>query len=117
MTLGARYEAGLPTRSDTLDILEQIAEGVDFAHAHGILHRDLKPANVFLVHSSNGADTVKIVDFGLAQFLHAGGYEARSRPSETATRSALPNRISATVRPRASWTGATRDPLTIHAAI
>lgn len=95
VTLDARCKAGLPARSETLEILEQIADGVDFAHAHGILHRDLKPANVFLVHSSSGADTVKIVDFGLAQFLHPDGYEARSRPSEIAMRSAPPNRISA----------------------
>ncbi len=43
-----------------LDLLDQIAGAIDFVHANGLLHRDLKLSNVFL------ADTVKLMDFGLA---------------------------------------------------
>jgi eukaryotic-like serine/threonine-protein kinase len=53
---------------DKLSIVDQIAEGLAFAHSHEIVHRDLKPANVHLL--SNGQ--VKIMDFGLARL---GGSE------------------------------------------
>lgn len=38
------------------------------AHIHGlsIVHRDLKPENIFISSSADGADNVKIGDFGLA---------------------------------------------------
>jgi serine/threonine-protein kinase len=55
-----------------LELLQPIAEAIDFAHEHGILHRDLKPANLFLAREG-GETTMKVVDFGLAR---------RTRPRE-----------------------------------
>jgi serine/threonine protein kinase len=46
-----------------LDLMEQISEGVGFAHSRGVIHRDLKPGNIHV--QPNGR--VKILDFGLAR--------------------------------------------------
>ena len=59
----ALVESRLRTLDEKLDVLDQICEGLAFAHAHGIVHRDLKPANIHLL--PNGQ--VKIMDFGLAR--------------------------------------------------
>jgi serine/threonine protein kinase len=49
---------------EVLRIGREIAEGLEAAHATGLIHRDIKPANVWL-EAPRGR--VKILDFGLAR--------------------------------------------------
>jgi eukaryotic-like serine/threonine-protein kinase len=55
---------GLPL-DDVLRLAGEIADALEAAHRRGVIHRDLKPANIKV----NVADSVKVLDFGLASIL------------------------------------------------
>jgi len=46
-------------------LVSQAAQGLEHAHANGMVHRDIKPGNLLL--ATDGA--IKIADFGLARFV------------------------------------------------
>src|SRR6058998_2833416 len=55
------------------DISIQVAAALQAAHDLGIVHRDLKPDNIMLTRGRDGADAVKVVDFGLAKAVGGEG--------------------------------------------
>jgi serine/threonine protein kinase/formylglycine-generating enzyme required for sulfatase activity len=58
--------------AEVLRIGRELAEGLEHAHAQGMVHRDIKPANVWLEASPRrkpGEFRTKILDFGLARGL------------------------------------------------
>jgi eukaryotic-like serine/threonine-protein kinase len=54
----------LPVRR-AVELSLEIARGLAFAHAQGLVHRDVKPQNVLL----NGDGEAKVTDFGIARSL------------------------------------------------
>ncbi|MDP3773251.1 MAG: protein kinase [Gemmatimonadales bacterium] len=59
---------GLLTVTETVGILEQVAEALDYAHQRSVIHRDVKPGNVML----DARGRVIVTDFGIAKELHSG---------------------------------------------
>ncbi|HEX6576080.1 MAG TPA: protein kinase [Gemmatimonadaceae bacterium] len=65
---------------DTMKIIRQVADALDYAHGEGIIHRDIKPENILLSRHGHAL----LADFGIARdtvpasssdltLTHAGG--------------------------------------------
>jgi tRNA A-37 threonylcarbamoyl transferase component Bud32 len=57
--------AGQPGAEESLKIVPQICDALQYAHEEGIVHRDIKPENILL----DKRGRVKIADFGLAKLV------------------------------------------------
>ena len=62
-TLREKLKSGPLGLPETLDLAEQLADGLRAAHERGVIHRDIKSGNVMVDKSG----TAKITDFGLAR--------------------------------------------------
>lgn len=55
------------TAGQALDLLARVLPALSAAHDRGIVHRDLKPENIFVARRPDGAEEVKLLDFGIAR--------------------------------------------------
>ena len=51
------------TWDQKLAIMEQVCDGLEYAHSLRLVHRDIKPANIFLENSGR----VRVLDFGMVR--------------------------------------------------
>ena len=68
-SLSDRIKTGIMSVGEAARILNQIAPGLDEAHAKGIVHRDLKPSNILF--DTKGSPYIS--DFGIAKIGQGSG--------------------------------------------
>ena len=60
------------TDVERLSLIEQLCDGLHYAHTQQVIHRDIKPANLMVCEKQQGdrlVRTLKILDFGIAKVV------------------------------------------------
>jgi serine/threonine-protein kinase len=65
------------------EIAIEALHALEAAHRAGVVHRDIKPANLFLARTSDGRETLKVLDFGIAKSVNAGTRAGLTREGTT----------------------------------
>ncbi|HEY3231346.1 MAG TPA: protein kinase [Roseiflexaceae bacterium] len=68
-TLEARLREGGLDRKWSADVVEKMAEALEYAHSRGVIHRDIKPSNILL--DIDGRPV--LADFGIARLVQGEG--------------------------------------------
>jgi serine/threonine-protein kinase len=58
---------GRLSAADAFTVLEPIMSVLNTAHSMGVVHRDLKPENIMIGKATNGEQTIKLLDLGIAK--------------------------------------------------
>jgi serine/threonine protein kinase len=67
-------------------IIRNTLEGLDAAHASGVVHRDMKPENIMLTGNPDAGDyNLKILDFGIARAIDNAGKQVVTTTTSTGT--------------------------------
>jgi len=66
-TLWERMKAARLSKSEIMEIVTAVGDGLQYAHARGVLHRDIKPSNVMLAKDGG----IYLADFGLARVVES----------------------------------------------
>jgi serine/threonine-protein kinase len=67
-SLGARLDEGTLPRDEAFELLIELCDVLEAAHAAGVTHRDLKLDNVFLLATPGaGGRRIKLLDWGMAR--------------------------------------------------
>ena len=82
-----RRERQLPV-DEALRITREAAQGLQYAHDHGVVHRDIKPENLLLTSDGN----TMVADFGIARAV--GDVDERLTETSLASPTSMPGPTS-----------------------